>query len=111
MENNTWVLFDLPPGCNPITSKWIFERKRKVDDIIKRFKVRLIIRGFNQRYGIDYFDRYVPMARISTLRVLIALATIQTLVIHQMDVKTAFLNDESEEKLYIKQPEGFVIPG
>jgi len=67
--------------------------------------------GFNQRHDIDYFDRYAPVARIATIRVLIALAAIQKLVIHQMDVKTVFLNGELEEEVYMKLPEGFVIPG
>jgi len=107
----TWVLVDLPLGCKPITSKWIFKRKRKVDGTIERFKARLVIRGFSQKHGIDYFDTYIPVARIATIRVLIALAAIQRLVIHQMDVETAFLNGELEEEVYMKQPEGFVVPG
>ena len=110
MEKNTWVLVDLPPGCKPITSKWIFKRKRKLDGTIERFKTWLVIRGFNQKHGIDYFDTYAPVARIATIRVLIALAAIQKLVIHQIDVKTAFLNGELEEEVYMKQPEVFVVP-
>ena len=61
--------------------------------------------------SIDYFDIYAPVARIATIRVLIALATIRKLVIHQMDVKTAFLNGELEKEEYMKQPEGIVILG
>jgi len=87
LENNTWVLVDLPPGCKPITSKWIFKRKKRVDGTIERFKARLVIRGFNKKHDIDYFDTYAPVARIATIRVLIALVAIQKLVIHQMDVK------------------------
>jgi len=79
MENNTWVLVDLPPGCEPITSKWIFKRKKRVDGTIERFKARLVIRDFNQRHGIDYFDTYALIARITTITVLIALTAIQKL--------------------------------
>ncbi|GJR30997.1 zinc finger, CCHC-type containing protein [Tanacetum coccineum] len=79
MENNTWVLSDLPPG-------------------------------FRQKEGIDYFDTYALVARITTIKLLLALAAIYNLVIHQMDVKTAFLNGDLEE-VYMKQPEGFVMPG
>nr|GFA41952.1 glyceraldehyde-3-phosphate dehydrogenase, cytosolic [Tanacetum cinerariifolium] len=61
--------------------------------------------------GIDDFDTYAPVAHISTIRLLIALAATHNLVIHQMDVKTAFLNGDLEEEIYMKQPEGFVIPG
>nr|GEX27972.1 zinc finger, CCHC-type [Tanacetum cinerariifolium] len=83
MENNTWVLSDLPPGCKHLDKK----------------------------KGIDYFDTYAPVTRITTIRLLFALAAIHNLVIHQMDVKTAFLNGDLDEEVYMKQPEGFVMPG
>ncbi|GJW54625.1 zinc finger, CCHC-type containing protein [Tanacetum coccineum] len=67
-------------------------------------------RGFRQKEGIDYFDTYAPVARITTIRLLLALVVIHNLVIHQMDVKTVFLNGDLEEELYMKQPEGFVMP-
>ncbi|GAU36564.1 hypothetical protein TSUD_277700 [Trifolium subterraneum] len=111
MENNTWVLSDLPPGCKPLGCKWIFKKKMKVDGTIEKFKARLVIQGFRQKEGIDYFDTHAPVARITTIRLLIALAAIHNLVIHQMNVKTAFLNGDLEEEVYMKQPEGFVMPG
>nr|GFA19042.1 zinc finger, CCHC-type [Tanacetum cinerariifolium] len=67
--------------------------------------------GFRQKEVIDYFDTYAPVARITTIRLLLALAVIHNLVIHQMDVKTAFLNGDLDEEVYMKQPEGFVMPG
>ena len=111
MQNNTWKLTDLPLGCKPLGSKWIFKRKMKVDGSIDKFKARLVIQGFRQKEGIDFFDTYAPVARISTIRLLLALAAIHNLVIHQMDVKTAFLNGELDEEIYMKQPEVFVFPG
>jgi len=69
----------------------------------------LVIRGFNQSHGIDYFDIYAPVARIATIRVLITLAAIQKLVIHQMDVKTAFSNGELQKEVYMKQAKRFEI--
>ncbi|GJW76476.1 zinc finger, CCHC-type containing protein [Tanacetum coccineum] len=84
MGNNTWVLADLPPG-------WSFMSLNKT--------------------RIDYFDTYAPVARISTIRLLIAMASIHNLIIHQMDVKTAFLNGKLEEEVYMNQPQGFIIPG
>nr|GEW77524.1 zinc finger, CCHC-type [Tanacetum cinerariifolium] len=111
MENNTWVLSDLPPCCKPLGCKWIFKRKIKFNGTIDKFKARLVIQGFRQKEGIDYFDIFAPVARITTIRLLIALATIHNLVIHQMDVKTEFLNGDLEEKVYMMQPEGFVMPG
>ncbi|GJZ63689.1 zinc finger, CCHC-type containing protein [Tanacetum coccineum] len=111
MGNNTWVLADLPPGCKPLGCKWIFKRKLKVDGTIEKFKARLVIQGFKQKSGIDYFDTYALVARISTIRLLIAMASIHNLIIHQMDVKTAFLNGDLEEEVYMNQPQGFIMPG
>nr|GEW60295.1 hypothetical protein [Tanacetum cinerariifolium] len=84
MENNTWVLSDLPLGCKPL--------------------------GFRQTKGIDYFDTYAPVARITTIRLLLALEAIYNLVIHQMDVKTAFLNGDLDKEVHMKKLEGFVMP-
>ncbi|XP_077215490.1 uncharacterized protein LOC143850059 [Tasmannia lanceolata] len=111
MGNKTWILIDLPPGSKPIGCKWIFKKKINVNGTIEKFKARLVAKGFTQKPGIDYFDTYAPVARISTIRVLIALASIYKLHIHQMDVKTAFLNGELDEEVYMEQPEGFILPG
>ncbi|GKE66836.1 zinc finger, CCHC-type containing protein [Tanacetum coccineum] len=83
----------------------------KVDGTIEKFKAWLIIQGFKQKLRIDYFDTYAPVARISTIRLLIAMASIHNLVIHQMDVKTAFLNGDLDEEVYMNQPHGFIMPG
>ncbi|GKE29903.1 zinc finger, CCHC-type containing protein, partial [Tanacetum coccineum] len=103
------VLADLPPGCKPLGCKplsckslgckWNIKRKLKEDETIKKFKARLVIQGFKQKPGIYYFDTYAPVARISTIRLLIAMASIHNLIIHQMDAKTAFLNDELDEEV------------
>nr|KAJ0195993.1 hypothetical protein LSAT_V11C700359310 [Lactuca sativa] len=111
MHNNTWVLADLPPGCKALGCKWILKRKMKVDGTIDKYKARLVIQGFRQKEAIDFFDTYAPVAKMSTIRLLLALAAIHNLVIHQMDVKTAFLNGDLDEEIYMKQPEGFVMPG
>ena len=76
MKNNIWVLVDLPLGCKPITPKWICKRKKRVDSTTEKFKARLVIRGFNQRHGIDYFVTYAPVASIATIRVLVTLVAI-----------------------------------
>nr|GEV23027.1 zinc finger, CCHC-type [Tanacetum cinerariifolium] len=111
MKNNTWVLSDLPPGCKLLGCKWIFKRKMKVDGTIDKFKARLVIQRFRKKEGIDYFDTYAPITRITTIRLMLALVAIHNLVIYQMDVKTAFLNGDLDEEVYMKQPEGFVMPG
>ncbi|GJR06331.1 zinc finger, CCHC-type containing protein [Tanacetum coccineum] len=111
MGNNTWVLADLPPGCKPLGCKWIFKIKLKVDETIVKFKARLVIQGFRQNSGINYFDIYAQVTRISTIRLLIAMASIYNLIIHQMDVKIGFLNGELDEEVYMNQPQGFIMPG
>ncbi|GKF80773.1 zinc finger, CCHC-type containing protein, partial [Tanacetum coccineum] len=107
----TWVLADLPPGCKPLGCKWIFKIKLKVDGTIEKFKARLVIQGFRQKSGIDYFDTYALVARISTIRLLIAMTSIHNLVFCQMDVKTTFLNGELDEEVYMNKPQGFIMPG
>ncbi|CAM8920420.1 unnamed protein product [Rhodiola kirilowii] len=109
MGNNTWILVDLPPGYKPLGNKWIFRKKMKVDGIINKFKARLVVQGVRQKYGTDYFDTYAPVARISTIRLLVALASIHKLLVHQMDVKTAILSDDLEKEVYMKQAEGFIM--
>lgn len=89
----------------------MFRVKYNTDGSIQTFKARLVIQGFSQRQGVDYFDTYAPVARITSIRILFALASIHNLPIDQIDVKTAFLNGDLNEEVYMKQPEGFVLPG
>ena len=67
---------DLPPTCKPIDCKWIFRKKMKIDGTMDKFKARLVAQGFRQKHGIDHFDTYAPVARITTIRLLVALATV-----------------------------------
>nr|GEZ08034.1 zinc finger, CCHC-type [Tanacetum cinerariifolium] len=83
----------------------------KFDRTIDKFKARLVIQDFRQKEEIDYFDTYAPVAHITIIRLFLALATIHNLVIHKMNVKTAFLNGDLDKEVYMKQPKGFVMPG
>ena len=105
-KNGTWTLVDLLPGHKAIKSKWVF--KRKADG---RFRARLVAKGFTQIQGIDYDETFSPVARFESLRLLLALAALEDWEIHQMDVKSAFLNSLLDEEIYMEQPEGFVVPG
>ena len=81
----------------------------KRDGTIDKYKARLIVKGYRQKEGLDYFDTYSPVTRITSIRMLIVLAAVHDLKIHQMDVKTSFLNRELEEEIYMEQPEGFIV--
>ncbi|GJS00582.1 retrovirus-related pol polyprotein from transposon TNT 1-94 [Tanacetum coccineum] len=111
LQNHTWELVDLPPGCKPLGYKWIFKKKMKADGTIDKYKARLVIKGYRQREGLDYFDTYSPVTRITSIRMVLAIAALRNLEVHQMDVKTAFLNEDLEEEIYMNQPEGFIAPG
>ena len=110
-ENKTWFLTDLPPGCRSIGCKWIFRKKLRIDGSVDKFKARLAVIGCQQVEGVDFFDTYSPVSKITTIRVLIVVTCIFNLQIRQMDVKTAFLNGDLEEEIYMKQPEGFIKSG
>ena len=101
----------MPHGSKPIGCKWVFRKKYNTNGSLQTFKAKLVAKGFKQKEGIDYFDTYAPVARITSIRVLMALASIFDLYVHQMDVKTAFLNGDLDEEVYMEQPEGFVMSG
>ena len=83
----------------------------KADGAIDKYKARFVVKGYKQRESLDYFDTYSPVTRITSIRMLITIAVVYKLEIHQMDVKTAFLNRDLEEEIYLEQPEGFIVPG
>jgi hypothetical protein len=89
----------------------VFKKKLTPDGTIERYKARLVIKGYSQKEGEDFFDTYSPMARLTTICVLLLLAASHGVLIHQMDVKTTFLNRELDEELYMEQPAGFVANG
>ena len=91
--------------------KWIFKRKLKSYWSIEKYKAHLVAKGYKQNKGVDYFDIVAPMTSISSIRMLISLASVHNLVIHQMDVKIVFLNIELEEEIYMDQLEGCMVLG
>ena len=93
---------DLPLNCKPLSSKWVFKRKRKVDGSIDKDKERLVIKGHKQSEGLDYFDTYSPVTRINFITMVLAIAALRNLEVHQMDVKIFFLNGELDEEIYIE---------
>jgi hypothetical protein len=106
MSNGTREIADCPNGCKLIGCSQIFKKKLMPDGTIEKYKARLIGNGFTQKEGEDFFDTYSHVARITTIRVLLALAVSHGLHIHQMVVKTAFLYGELDEEIYMEQPDG-----
>jgi hypothetical protein len=100
--NGTWELVDWPYDCKHVGYKWLFKRKLRLDGTIDKYKARLVAKGYTQKEVIDFFDTYSPITRLTIIRVLLSLATSHGLLVHQMDVKTTFLNGELEEEIYMK---------
>jgi hypothetical protein len=111
LSNGTWELIDRPYGCKPVGCKWVFKKKLKPDGTIDKYKTRLVAKGYIQKEGEDLFDTYSHVARLTTIRILLSLGTSHGLLIHHMDVKTTFLNGELEDKIYMAQPDGFIVKG
>nr|KYP39031.1 Retrovirus-related Pol polyprotein from transposon TNT 1-94 [Cajanus cajan] len=110
-KNNTWELVDFPHGKDIIGVKWVYKTKLNPDGTIQKHKARLVAKGYSQQPGVDYNETFAPVARLDTIRALIALAAHKGWNIHQLDVKSAFLNGILEEEIYVEQPPGFVRKG
>ena len=82
LQNHTWELVDLPPALEPLGCKWIFKRKMKSDGSIDKYKARLVVKGYRQKEGLDYFDTYSPVTRITSIHMLIAITSLNNLEIH-----------------------------
>jgi hypothetical protein len=108
---NIWSLVPLPKGRKPISCKWVFKIKHGVDGEIKRYKARLVARGFTQTFGVDYNKTFAPIAKFMSICCILALTAIEDMEIHQMDVKIVLLNGELEEEIYMEQPKGFTHEG
>jgi hypothetical protein len=108
-SNKTWELADLPAGHRAIGLKWVFKVKKNPEGKVIKHKARLVAKGYAQREGVDFEEVFAPVARIETVRLLIALAARSGWKVHHMDVKSAFLNGDLCEEVYVQQPPGFVV--
>lgn len=109
LSNHTWEVVDRPIGRKPITAKWIFKTKKASD--ISKFKARTVARGFQQHEGVDYDDIFAPVARWSTIRIILALVAQNNWDLHQIDVVTTFLNGTVNEDILMEILEGFPEAG
>lgn len=110
-ENDTWELTKLPPGKKIIGLKWVYKLKKDAEGRIVRYKARLVAKGYAQEQGVDYDEVYAPVTRLETVRLLLALSAKKNWGVHHLDVKTAFLNGDIKEDVYVAQPEGFEKTG
>ncbi|PKI37889.1 hypothetical protein CRG98_041722 [Punica granatum] len=109
--NGTWQLTNRPRDRKVTGVKWVYRTKLNPDGSVNKFKARLVVKGYAQVWGVDYSETFAPMARLDTIRLLLAIAAHKSKKIFQQDVKSAFLNGVLEEEIYVEQPEGFVVKG
>ena len=107
-SNQVWDLVKAPNDIKPVGCKWVYKRKRGIDGKVKTFKARLVAKGYTQKEGIDYDETFSLVAMLKSIKILLSIAAHYDYEIWQMDVKTAFLNENHEEELYMMQPEGFI---
>jgi hypothetical protein len=111
LSNETWEPAHRPYGCKPMGCKLVFKKKLRSDCTIDKYKSSLVAKGYTQKKGEDFFDTYSPVTRLTIIRVLFLLAVSHGLLIHQMNVKTDFINGELKEKIYMTQSDGFIVKG
>jgi hypothetical protein len=108
-KNNTWELVPRPENKNVIGSKWVFKNKMNEKGQVVRNKSRLVCKGYAQVEGQDFDETFAPVARLEAIRMFLAYSCHKNFKVYQMDVKSAFLNGDLEEEVYMEQPEGFSL--
>jgi hypothetical protein len=109
-ENQVWTLVDPPSDRKAVECKSIFKKKMDAYGNVTVYKARLVAKGFRQVQGVDYDETFSPIAMFKSIQILLAIAAFHDYEMQHMDVKTAFLNGNIDEELYMMQPEGFVDP-
>eukprot|EP00253_Pinus_taeda_P016014 PITA_16014 len=110
-KNEAWDLVWFPAGRKPIGNKWVFKKKSNAEGKVEKYKAQLVAKGYSQVLGIDFGDIFSPIAKVSSIRLLLSIVAAFDFGVEQMDVKTPFLHGDLEEEIYMKQPEGFAMKG
>ncbi|MCO5582313.1 hypothetical protein L7F22_036207 [Adiantum nelumboides] len=110
-KNGTWSLCPLPLNKKAIEYKWLYKLKFNKEGKVDRYKAQMVAKGFAQQHGLDYDETYAPIAKMSSSRLLISLASIVKWKLKQVDVNNAFLNGLLEEEVYMQQPKRYVVAG
>ena len=101
IKKDAWELVELPKNRKAIGSKWILKRKFECDGSIEKYKTRLVAKWFTQKPGIDYEETYSPVAKFTSIRILMSIVATLDLELYQIDVKTAFLNGDLKEEIFM----------
>ncbi|PKI48780.1 hypothetical protein CRG98_030822 [Punica granatum] len=110
-KNQTWELVERTQNRKVIGFKWVYKTKLKFDGSVNKYKARRIVKGYAQIWGVDYSETFAPVARLDTIRLLLAIVAERNWKIYQLDVKSVFLNGVLEEEIYVEQLEGFEVKG
>jgi hypothetical protein len=109
--NKVWDLEEISKGGKTVCCKWVYKTKCDCNGNIERFKAQLVAKGFTQREGIDYTKTFSPVSYKDSFRIIMALVAHYDLELHQMDIKTTFLNGDLLENVYMAQPKCFTVKG
>ena len=110
-KNQTWELVNMPKHKKPIGVKWVYITNFNVDGTINNHKARLVVKGYTQTFGVEFSETFAPVARLDTIRMLLAVAAQKGWKIFQLYVKSVFLNGYLQEEIFMEQPKGFVMGG
>ena len=106
-KNDTWELVNRSQHKKPIGVKWIYRTKLNADGSINKYKARLVMKRYAQVFGVDFSETFAPVARLDTIRLLLALSAQKGWKVYQLDVKSAFLNGYLQEEIFVEQPRVF----